>query len=73
LDTLASSSSNFPVSSVKVYGVQGKITRSAASWRKNCGETVRGRHPGHRSFAGGAKAAWFKDSEGNIMAVTQRL
>jgi catechol 2,3-dioxygenase-like lactoylglutathione lyase family enzyme len=22
---------------------------------------------------GGAKAAWFKDSEGNIMAVTQRL
>jgi hypothetical protein len=23
--------------------------------------------------AGGAKTAWFKDSEGNIMAVSQRL
>jgi predicted enzyme related to lactoylglutathione lyase len=23
--------------------------------------------------AGGAKAAWFKDSEGNILAITQRL
>ena len=23
--------------------------------------------------AGGAKAAWFKDTEGNILAVTQRL
>jgi hypothetical protein len=23
--------------------------------------------------AGGAKTAWFKDSEGNILAVTQRI
>jgi hypothetical protein len=33
--------------------------------------------PGERSgdivTAGGAKAAWFKDSEGNIMAVIQTL
>jgi hypothetical protein len=25
------------------------------------------------STAGGAKAAWFKDSEGNIMALIQRV
>jgi hypothetical protein len=34
--------------------------------------------PGERSregavIAGGAKAAWFKDSEGNILAIVQRL
>ncbi len=34
--------------------------------------------PGERSFegaviAGGAKAAWFKDSEGNILAIVQSL
>ena len=27
----------------------------------------------HILTAGGAKAAWFKDSEGNIMAVVQNL
>jgi len=34
--------------------------------------------PGERSpegavIAGGAKAAWFKDSEGNILAIVQSL
>lgn len=28
---------------------------------------------GHITTAGGAKAAWFKDSEGNIMAIIQNL
>jgi catechol 2,3-dioxygenase-like lactoylglutathione lyase family enzyme len=27
----------------------------------------------HITTAGGAKAAWFKDSEGNILAIVQRL
>ena len=35
------------------------------------------RHAGHGrndiSTAGGAKAAWFKDTEGNIMAIIQSL